>query len=43
MTFVCVADDFRKFRKIQKIINFKKFLRNVSKAKCQVFGVFQVD
>ena len=35
MILGCAADDFRKFRKIQKIINFKKFIKI-----CQVFCVF---
>ena len=43
MILVCVADDFRKFRKIRKIISFQMFLKNLSQAKCQLFGVFQVD
>ena len=43
MILVCAADDFRKFRKIRKIINFEKIIKNLSLAKCQVFDVFQVD
>ena len=43
MILACAADDFGKFRKIRKIINFQKFIKNLPSAKCQVFGVFQVD
>ena len=43
MILVCAADDFRKFRKFWKIINFLKIIKNLSQANCQVFGVFQVD
>ena len=42
MILVCATDDFRKFRKIQKIINFQKFIKNLSQEKSQMFGVFQV-
>ena len=31
------------FGKSRKIIRFLKFIKNLSEAKCQVFGVFQVD
>ena len=43
MILVCVADDFGKFRKFGKLSFFLKFIKNLSQAKCQVFGVFQVD
>ena len=43
MILVCAADDFRKFRKIRKIIIFLKIHKKSFKAKCQVFDVFQVD
>ena len=43
MILVCAADDSENFGKSRKIINFRKFITNLSEAKCQVFGVFQVN
>ena len=40
MSLVCAADDFRKFGKIRKIIIFKKIIKNLSQAKCHIFGDF---
>ena len=44
MILVCTAEDFRKFRKIQKIINLKKNHKKIchkQNVKCLMF--FQVD
>ena len=43
MVLVCATDDFRQNREIQKLRFLKYTHKNLSYAKNQVFGVFQVS
>ena len=43
MILVCAGDDFHKFRKIRKTINFKKIKKICHKQNVKFLMFFQVD